>query len=43
MTTELDGRGFDSPDAKPPEPAWLRELLGDDFFANVVNVSIFEH
>ena len=27
--------------AKPPSPAWLRRLLGDDFFANVVFVGLW--
>jgi hypothetical protein len=26
------------PNAEPPGPAWLRSLLGDDFFANVTGV-----
>ena len=26
--------------AEPPEPAWLRSLLGDDFFADVVTVEL---
>jgi len=29
-------------DYEPPGPAWLRSLLGDDFFANVVRVNLFD-
>ena len=28
----------DIPAAKPPGPAWLRKLLGDDYFADVTSV-----
>ena len=28
--------------AQPPGPTWLRRLLGDDFFANVVEVMLME-
>ena len=32
---QLDPSGTQTPSAIPPEPSWLRALLGDDFFANV--------
>ena len=37
---ELDqeGSSIPGPGAKPPGPAWLRKLLGDDLFANVTAV-----
>ena len=28
------------PNIRPPEPAWLRSLLGDDFFGQVVDVNL---
>ena len=36
--TNFDARGGDIPNAIPPGPAWLRSLLGDDFFGNVHTV-----
>jgi hypothetical protein len=35
---QLDGSGRLNLDAEPPGPAWLRNLLGDDFFTHVVCV-----
>ncbi len=35
---QFDARGGDIPHAIPPGPAWLRSLLGDDFFGNVHTV-----
>ncbi len=35
---ELDNSGNELPSARPPGPAWLRDLLGEDFFATVVHV-----
>ncbi len=35
---ELDPSGDPIPGAKPPGPAWLRNLLGDDLLANVAEV-----
>ncbi len=37
---QLDSSGFQNGSAAPPEPAWLRELLGDDLFVNVVRGDI---
>ena len=34
----VDAFGNEIDNAKPPEPLWLRNLLGDDFFADVVLV-----
>jgi hypothetical protein len=28
------------PNATPPNPAWLRKMLGDDFFADVISVGV---
>ncbi len=33
-----DEWGF-TPEREPPAPAWLRELVGEDFFSDVVSVS----
>jgi hypothetical protein len=35
---EYDGEGYARKGAKPPGPAWLRDRLGVDFFADVVAV-----
>ena len=35
---QLDASGKDIPNAEPPEPAWLRRLLGDDVFVTMVAV-----
>jgi len=37
---QFDSQGNEMPDAKPPGPAWLHELLGDDFFCRVYRVVI---
>lgn len=29
-------------DAEPPAPAWLRRLLGEDFFSDAVDVSFYD-
>jgi len=36
---KLDAGGFFLPNAQPPVPAWLRKLLGDDFFGAVDRVA----
>ncbi|MGA2254797.1 MAG: hypothetical protein ABSG53_09060 [Thermoguttaceae bacterium] len=35
---QVDRHGNRLPNAQPSQPAWLRDLLGDDFFAEVVSV-----
>jgi hypothetical protein len=37
---EIDASGNGVAKSMPPEPAWLRDALGGDFFNNVVRVSI---
>jgi Leucine-rich repeat (LRR) protein len=37
---ELDAYGNGITGAEPPGPAWLRRLLGDDFFTTVVGVGV---
>jgi len=39
---ELDEDGFSTGTEEPPTPAWLRELIGDDFFLDVVGVGVAE-
>ena len=41
MIIELDPSGNPMPGAQPPGPAWLRKLLGDDLFVNVMRVVLF--
>jgi hypothetical protein len=38
---QVDESGNWIPAARPPGPAWLRRLLGDDFFARAYNVTFF--
>jgi hypothetical protein len=38
---QFDKSGDWLPEARPPGPAWLRNLLGEDFFATVVMVGLF--
>lgn len=38
---QVDESGNWIPAARPPGPAWLRHLLGDDFFARAYNVTFF--
>src|SRR5437762_7027635 len=40
---EVDSKGHRVQSPIPPGPACLRELAGDDFFANVVYVSLYYH
>jgi hypothetical protein len=35
---EFDSAGVPTPGVEPSSPKWLRSVLGDDFFANVVSV-----
>jgi hypothetical protein len=37
---QFDRSGNKPQNAKPPGPAWLRKLLGDDFFAYVVHAEV---
>jgi hypothetical protein len=37
---ERDSSGNDIPNAQPPGPAWLRSLLGDDFFTHTVAATL---
>ena len=37
---EVDQSGNPISYASPPEPVWLRNMLGEDFFATVVDVSL---
>jgi hypothetical protein len=37
---ECNADGAPQPSRTPPEPAWLRRLFGDDFFATVVAVEL---
>jgi hypothetical protein len=37
---QVDGDGNPFPNAQPPEPAWLRNLLSDDFFGRIVRVKM---
>ncbi len=39
---EFDSQGRDVPNAAPPGPAWLRSLLGDDFFRNAYGVILVD-
>jgi hypothetical protein len=39
---QYDKESAPLPNARPPEPAWLRGWLGEDFFAEVVSVSYNE-
>jgi formylglycine-generating enzyme required for sulfatase activity len=37
---QVDASGNPTDDATPPGPPWLRRLLGDDFFTDVVSVTV---
>ena len=37
---ELDAYGDTIPGAKPPGPAWLSSVLGNDFFADVISLEV---
>ena len=37
---QVDEEGVENPSAQLPQPEWLRNLLGDDFFRNVVIVHL---
>ncbi len=37
---QFDGTGNGNPNAMPPGPAWLRRIIGDDFFVNVIVVEL---
>ena len=37
---QFDAAGNEIPGAEPPGDAWLRWLLGDDFFANVTKLDL---
>ncbi len=37
---QFDSSGNVSPNARPPWPAWLRKLLGDDFFITPVRAAV---
>ena len=39
---QVDANGRALQNAQPPEPAWLRNLLGDDFFEAVVDANLKE-
>jgi len=39
---EVDEHGFDSGKQEPPAPAWLRKVVGDDFFADVLFVAFHD-
>jgi hypothetical protein len=40
---ELDSSDDLIPNAQAPGPAWLRNLLGNDFFANVISVRVSDY
>ena len=39
---QIDSHGTIDPYVDCPGPAWLRKLLGDDFFTNAVNVKLYK-
>ncbi len=39
---QVDTDGFPIPNATPPGPAWFRNLVGVDFLADVINVSLWD-
>jgi hypothetical protein len=38
---EVDSKGFPISDAKQPGPAWMRKVLGDDFFRTVSEIDLY--